>query len=49
MTLRSDPDFEEKLTCFKDDMGYLGSFNSSSGESENVYFDRIFLSKVCNV
>ena len=25
------------------------NFNSSNGKSENVHFDGIFLSKVCNV
>ena len=50
MTLKSDPNFEEKLTfCLKNDMRNLMNFNSSIGKSENVYFDGIFLSKVCNV
>ena len=50
MTLKSDPTFEEKLTfCFKDDLRNLMNFNSSSGKSENLQFDGIFLSKVCNV
>ena len=50
MTLKSDPNFEEKLTfCFKNDMRNLINFNSSSGKSENLQFDGIFLAKVCNV
>ena len=47
MTLKSDPNFEEKLTfCLKNDMNNLVNFNSSSGKSENLY--GIFLSKGCN-
>ena len=50
MTLKSDQNFEEKLTfCWKNDMKNLGNFNSSSEKSENLHFNRIFLSKVCNV
>ena len=50
MTLKSDPNFEEKLTfCLKNDMRNLLDFNLSSGKSENLHFDGIFLSKVCNV
>ena len=50
MTLKSDPNFEEKLTfCLKNDMRNLMNFNSNSGKSENLYFDGIFLSKVYNV
>ena len=50
MTLKSDPNFEEKLTfCLKNDMRTLMNFNSSSGKSENLHFHGIFLSKVCNV
>ena len=50
MTLKSDPNFEEKLTfCLTNDMNNLVNFNWSSGKSENVHFDGIFLSKVCNV
>ena len=50
MTLKSDPNFEEKLTfCLKNDMRNLMDFNLSSGKSENLHFDGIFLSKVCNV
>ena len=44
MTLKSDPNFEEKLTfCLKNDIRNLMNFNSSSGKSENLYFDGIFL------
>ena len=50
MTLKSDPNFEDKLIfCLKNGMRNLMNFNSSSGKSENLYFDGIFLSKVCNV
>ena len=50
MTLKSDPNFEAKLTfCLKNDMRNLMNFNSSSGKSENLHFYGIFLSKVCNV
>ena len=50
MTLKSDPNFEEKLTfCLKNYMNNLVNFNSSSGKSENFHFDETFLSKVCNV
>ena len=50
MTRKSDPNFEENLTfCWKNDMRNLENFNSSSGNSENLHFNRILLSKVCNV
>ena len=50
MTLKSDPNFEEKLTfCLKNDMRNSMNFNSSGGISENLHFDGIFLSKVYNV
>ena len=50
MTLKSDLNFEEKLTfCLKNDMNNLVNFNSTSGKSENVHFDKIFLPEVCNV
>ena len=50
MTLKSDLNFEEKLTfCLKNDMRNLMNFYSSSGKSENLHFDGIFLSEVCNV
>ena len=48
MTLKSDSNFEEKLTfCLENDRNLM-SFNSSSGKSENLHFEGIFLSKVCN-
>ena len=50
MTLKKYPTSEEKLTfCLKNDMRNLMNFNLSSGKSENLHFDGIFLSKVCNV
>ena len=50
MSLKNDPNFEEKLTfCLKNDMRNLMNFNSSSEKSANLHFDGIFLSKVCNV
>ena len=50
MTLRNDPNFEEKLTfCLKKDMRNLVNFNASSGKSQYLYFDGILLLKVCNV
>ena len=50
MTLISDPNFEEKFTfCLKNDMNNLVKFNLSSRKSENMHFDKIFLSKVYNV
>ena len=43
MTLKSDPNFEEKLIfCLKNDMRNLMNFNSSSGKPENLFFDGIF-------
>ena len=50
MTLKSDSNFEEKLDfCLKNDMRNLVNFNANRGKSENVYFDRLLLLKVCNV
>ena len=50
MTLEGDQNFEEQLTfCFKNDKRNLVNFNASSGNSENVHFDGLLLSKVCNV
>ena len=38
MTLKSDPNFEEKLTfCLKNIMNNLVNFNSNSGKSENSH------------
>ena len=40
MKLKSDPNFEEKLTfCLKNDINNLVNFNLNSGKSENVLFD----------
>ena len=45
MTLKSDGEFEEKLTLgSKNDMKNLVNFNASSGESENLYLDMLLLS-----
>ena len=50
MTLKRESNFEEKLTFYlKNDMGNLVNFNLSSGKSQNLIFDGIFLSEVCNV
>ena len=39
MILKSDPNFEEKLTfCLKNEMRNLVNFNVSSGKSENSHF-----------
>ena len=44
MTLKSDPNFEEKLTfCLKNDMSNLVNFNAISEKSENVHFDVLLL------
>ena len=38
MTLKSDPNFEEKLTfCLKNIMTKLVNFDSNSGKSENSH------------
>ena len=49
MALKSDPSFEEKLTFLKNSMRNLMNLNLSSEKYENLHFDRIYLSKVCNV
>ena len=50
MTLKSDPDIEEKPTFYlKNDVNNFVNFNSSNGKPENVHFDWIFPSKGCNV
>ena len=51
MTLKSDPNFEEKLTfCLKNCLQNFVNFNvSSSGKSKNLHFDGLLLLKVCNV
>ena len=50
MTLNSDPKLKEKLTfCLKNDMRNLMNFNLISEKSENLHFDGIASSKVCNI
>ena len=49
MTLNSDANFEEKLTCLKNDMRNLANFKVSSGKSEHLHFYGVLLAKVCNV
>ena len=50
MTLKIDPNFEEKLSfCLENDMRNLVNFNASSGKSENLYFVGLLMLKVCNV
>ena len=50
MTLKSGPDFEEKIAfCLKNDMRNLINFNSSNEKSKNLHFGGMFLSKVFNV
>ena len=45
MTLKSDPNFEEKLALgFKNDMMNLVNFNASSGKSESLHFEVLLLS-----
>ena len=49
MKLKSDLNLEEKLTfCLKNNLKNFGEFNASSGKSENLYFDMVFLQKLCN-
>ena len=49
MKLKNDPNFGKKLTfCLKNFMRNLVNFSASSGKSENLHFDGLFLSKVCN-
>ena len=46
MSLKNDPNFEEKLTfCLKNDMRNLMNFNLSSEKSENLHFDGYFCQK----
>ena len=50
ITLKKDRNFEEKLTFdLKNDMRNLVNFNLSIEKSENLHFDGLLLSKVCNV
>ena len=49
MTLKSDPKFEEKLTCgLENEMRNLGNFHQSTWKSQNWDFDEIVLWKVEN-
>ena len=44
MTLKKDPNFEEKLTfCLKNDVRSLVNCSLSSGKSENLHFDWVLL------
>ena len=44
MTLKSDPNLEQKLTFgLKNNLTNSGEFNTSSGKSENLHFDGVFL------
>ena len=44
MTLKNDPNLEQKLTfCLKNNPKNFGEINASSGNSENLHFDGIFL------
>ena len=46
MTLKKDPNFEEKLTlCLKSYKRNLGNINPSSGKSEYLHFDGLFCRK----
>ena len=50
MALKSDPNFDEKLTfCLKNYKRNSVNFNASSRKSENSHFHGLLLSKVCNV
>ena len=45
MTVESDGKFEEKLALgFENDLTNVGSFNASSGKSENLHLDVQLLS-----
>ena len=49
MTQKGDAKFEEKLNfCLKNYMMNLVNFNPSSGKSEDLHFDGLLLSNVCN-
>ena len=50
MTLKGDAKFKGKLTRgLKNDMRNLVNFKTSSRKSENLHFDELLLTKVCNV
>ena len=47
MTLKSDAQFEEKLTlAFKNDMSDLVDFDVNKAKSENMHFNGLILSKI---
>ena len=47
MTLKKDPNFEEKLIFYlKNDFRNLVKFNLSSGKSKNLNFNGLLLKKV---
>ena len=49
MTMKSDPKFEEKLTCcLENDMKNLANFYQSTLKCQNWDFDGILLPKVEN-
>ena len=46
MRLKGVPKFKGKLTCsMENDLRNLVKFHPSSGKSENLHFDGLFLSK----
>ena len=50
MTLKSDANFEEKMTFgLKNGMKNLLNFHASIRKYENLYFDGLLLLKVCNI
>ena len=50
MTLKSDTQFEEKLTLSsKNDLRNLVNFNASNSKSENLHSDVLLFSKVYHV
>ena len=50
MTLKSDANFEEKLTVgSKNDVRNLVNLNASTVKPQNMYFDELFLSTACKV
>ena len=47
MTLKQDPNFEEKLTfCLENEMRNLVNFSATSKKSENLQFDRLLLKEL---
>ena len=50
MTLKSDAEFEKKLTCgLENDMRNMANFHLSTSKCQNWDFDGILLSKVENL